>query len=132
MKKDIHIPKVKELYLALVHEFNSDFRCYDWNAYLVNRKLESLEMLLVVSNGAKGGDKTATMRHKIEKMPPNSVARIEYIPNDLLALDNTFNVSFFLDNQIFEKNFIVKKNSITESGAKELTLFNGSKGFILE
>jgi len=130
MKKDLQIPKVTGLQLAIVHVYNTSFRVYEWTAYLVNKKQEVLEMVLIVSNGYDNKKKTATMRHKITKLPPNTVAKIEYIPEELFALINKFSVSFFLNNQIFEKEFLIPKNSIREDNAKELKLFKGNKGFL--
>lgn len=132
MKKDIKIPKVKNLQLALVNVFNTDLHTYEWLAYLINKKNQKLELVLVVTNGYDADKKTATMRHKIEELPANSVAKIEYIPDDLLALNNSFKVSFFLDNQIFEKDFLIPKNTVSLESAKELELFKGSKGVVFE
>ncbi len=132
MKKDIQIPVVSGLQLAIVHVYNSSFKTYEWTAYLVNKKEVVLEMVLIVSHGFDEERKTAIMRHKIESMPAGSVAKIEYIPEALFVLENKFSVSFFLDNQIFEKEFLVNKNTINEKNAKELSLFNGSKGFVFD
>lgn len=130
MKKDIEIPVVHDIELALVHEYNTDFKIYDWNAYLINNKDKAIEMVLIVTSAANKKDKTATMRHKIAKMPADSVAKIEFIQEDVLKLNNSFKVSFFLENQLFEKNFLIKKNTVHETLAKPLELFNGAKGFI--
>ncbi len=132
MKKDITIPKVTGVKLAIVHEYNSDFKLNDWNAYLINEKNMALEMVLIVSAGFNKKDKTATMRHKIANLPANSVAKIEFIQEEVLKLNNSFKVTFFAENQLFEKNFLIKKNTVKVSTAKELALFNGSKGFIFE
>ncbi len=132
LKKDIQIPKVSGLQLAIVNIYNTSFRTYEWTAYLVNKREEVLEMVLIVSAGFDKDEKTATMRHKIENLPANSVAKIEYIPEELFTLDNKFSVSFFLNNKIFEKEFLISKNTINEENTKELALFNGSKGFIFE
>ena len=132
LKIDIQIPKVSGLQLAIVNVYNTSFRIYEWTAYLINKKEAAIEMVLIVSNGFDEEKKTAIMRHKIERMPANSVAKIEYIPEELFALNNKFSVSFFHNNQIFEKEFLVVNNTINEKNAKELTLFNGSKGFVFE
>ncbi len=132
MKKDFDIPKVKNLQLAIVREYNSDFRGYDWNVYLINQKQESLELLLIVINGYDAERKTAVTRHKIDQLPPQSVAKIEYIPEELLALTNRFRVSFFLDNTLYEKNYIIEENSISKTKAKALSLFDNSLGFLFD
>lgn len=132
MKKHIQIPKVTNLQLAVVSILNTDFNAYEWIAYLINKKHEKLEMVLLVSHGYDKDKKTATMRHKIEELPPNAVAKIEYIPNELFALNNSFKVSFFLNNQIFEKDFLIPKNSVSDATATALELFGGSKGFLFD
>ena len=132
MKKDIDIPTVENLQLAIVREYNSDFRGYDWNIYLINQKEEALELLLIVINGYDTERKTAVTRHKIEKLPPQSIAKIEYIPEELLALNNQFRVSFFQNNSLHEKNFIIEKNTISKTKAKALSLFDDSLGFLFD
>jgi hypothetical protein len=132
MKKDIEISKVTGVKLAIVQEYNPDFKSYDWNAYLINEKDKALDMVFIKTSGSSKKQKTATMRHKIDKMPSKSVAKIEFIPDDVLKLNNSFNITFFLENQLFEKNFLVKKNTVQVSTAQGLALFNGSKGFVFE
>lgn len=132
MKKDIDIPKVKYLQLAIVSEYNADFKTYDWNVYLINQKQEVLEMLLIVINGYDNERQTAVTRHKIEQLPPQSVAKIEFVSEEILALTNKFRVSFFLNNSLYEKNFIIEKNTISKSKATALSLFDGSLGFLFD
>jgi hypothetical protein len=132
MKKDIDIPKVENIELAIIREFNSEFKVYDWNVYLVNQRQEVLEMVLIVINGYDAKRKTAVTRHKIEKLPAKSIAKIEYVPDELLALNNVFRISFFLNNKLHEKTFTIVKNSIEEAKAKTLNLFADKKGFIFE
>ena len=130
MKQDINIPQVTNIQLALVLEFNDDFRTYDWNAYLINKKEKTIEMVLIVTYGFDAKNQTAKLRHSIAKLPANSVAKFEFLENKVLKLNNSFKVSFFMGNQLFEKDFLVKMNTISGDKAKPLDLFNGSKGFI--
>ena len=132
MKKDIPVQKVSALKLAIVRKYNTDFRTYDWNAYLINIKSEVLEMVLISTHGYDAGKKTAVMRHKIEKMPGNSVAKIEFIPEELLTINNAYKISFFCNNQLFEKNFSIAKNTISEERAKALDFFHGNLGFVFD
>ncbi len=132
MKKDIIIPAVTDIKLALVQEYNEDFKTYDWNAYLINEKAVAIEMVIIVTHGFSKKQKTATMRHKIAKLPAHAVAKIEFIQENVLKLNNSFKVSFFLENRLFEKNFLIKKNTIKPHFASELSLFNGKKGFVFD
>ena len=48
MKKDIIIPEVKDVFMAIVKEYNEDFKCDDWNAYIINNKEVDLDMFLIL------------------------------------------------------------------------------------
>lgn len=122
MKKDIEIPEVKDLHLAVVKEYNEVFQCEDWNAYLINDKDESLEMVIIVSHGYDEKDKTSLMRKKIDMLPAKSFAKIELIQPELFKLNNEFNISFFEGNRMMEKTFIVPQNSISEDALEPIPL----------
>ncbi len=118
MKKDIEIPKVTDVFMAIVKEFNTDFRTDDWNVYLINNKTIDLEVVLIVSRGYDDKDQTSIMRKKIERLPANSYAKIEFIQPELFKLNNEFKVTFFADSQLFEKTFVFAKNSIKDSALR--------------
>lgn len=118
MKKDIQIPEVTDVFMAIVKEYNPDFRTDDWNVYLINTKSVDLEMVLIVSHGFDEKDKTSTMRKKIEILPANSFAKIEFIQPELFKLNNEFKVTFFTNNQLFEKTFVFAKNTIKDSALR--------------
>ena len=122
MKKDIHIPEVKDVYIAVVHEYNDTYKVYDWNAYIINDKSVDLEMVIVVTKGYSEDKKTATFRKKIEALPAKSYAKIEMLLEDVLSINNLFNVSFFEDNQLFEKSFEFRKNTINENALQQIPL----------
>ena len=88
MKKDIKIPEVTDVFMAIVKEYNPDFRVDDWNVYLINNKTVDLEVVLIVSQGYDDKDNTSIMRKKIEKLPTNSYAKIEFIQPELFKLNN--------------------------------------------
>ncbi|MDT0649411.1 hypothetical protein [Autumnicola edwardsiae] len=114
MRKDIDIPEVKDVHVAVVREFNKEFRSDEWNAYIINNRGISIEMVLIVARGFEGKKETSTMRHKLEKLPPHSFAKIEYMQDEVTALNNEFLVTFFAENKMFEKKFFFPKNSISE------------------
>lgn len=114
MRKDIDIPEVKDVHVAVVREFNKEFRSDEWNAYIINNRGISIEMILIVARGFEGKKETSTMRHKLEKLPPHSFAKIEYMQDEVTALNNEFLVTFFAENKMFEKKFFFPKNSISE------------------
>ncbi len=131
MKKDIEIKKVEDLELAVIQEYNSTFKVNDWYVYLINKRPKDLELVLIVSDGKNDQSISSTMRHKIEKLPANSVAKIELMQEEVLKLDNYFKVTFFEDNHMFEKTFKVPKNSIKEGALRHLKILN-KKGVIFK
>ncbi len=122
MKKDILIPEVKDVYIAVVHEYNDTYKVYDWNAYIINDKSIDLEMVIIVTKGYSEDKKTATFRKKIEVLPAKSYAKIEMLLEDVLSINNLFNVSFFEDNKLFEKAFEFRKNTINENALQQIPL----------
>lgn len=129
MKKDIQIPEVKDVYVVAVQEFNEEFRTDDWNVYLVNDGQAEIEMILIVSKGSDKKRETSTMRQKMAKLPSKSFAKIEFLQDDVLALDNEFRVSYFLDSKMYDKNFIFKKGTIRKDAEKGLPVIP-KKGII--
>ena len=122
MKKDIEIPQVKDVYVAAVKEFNEEFRADEWNIYLINDSDTDLEMVLIVSRGYDKKRETSVMRHKIEKLPSRNFAKIEFIQDEVLALNNEFRISYFLGSSMYDKKFTFGVNSIKDSALEEIPL----------
>jgi hypothetical protein len=114
MKKDIQIPEVKNVHVAIVFEYNDIYKTDDWNVYVINNKNTDLEMMVIVSQGFSETKTTSVLRKKITLLPANSFAKIELIQPDLFKLNNRFQVSFFEENTLYEKTFIFKQNSVKE------------------
>ena len=129
MKKDIHISEVKDVYIAVVHEYNETYKVYDWNAYIINDKSIDLEMVIIVTKGYSEDKKTATFRKKINILPAKKFAKIEMMLEDVLSINNLFNVTFFENNSLFEKSFEFRKNTINENAVQEIPLMN-TKGVL--
>ena len=115
MRKDIEIPKVENLFLAVTAEYNETFKGNDYYVYLINKREADLEMVLVLSQGSDEKRKTSTMRHKIDKLPAQSFARVELMQEEVLDLDNSFKVTFCEGSRMHEKDFLLKKGSLKES-----------------
>lgn len=126
MKKDIQLPEVTNIFIAIVKEYNDEFQCDDWNAYIINNKEITIEMVLIVSKGYDEDKllETSIMRHKIDKLPAKSFAKIELLQNEVLKLSNFFNVTFFEGNTLFDKKYLFEKNSIKESALRTIPLLN--------
>lgn len=124
MKKDIEIPKVENVFMAVSQEYNEAFKSNDQYVYLINKKDVDLEMVLIVSKGTDKNRETSVMRHKIEKLPAQSAAKVELMLEDVLSLDNHFKVTFFENNRMFEKEFVLKKNSLKEGALRHIDILN--------
>jgi hypothetical protein len=118
MKKDIQIPKVTNVEMAVVYEFNNIYNTNDWNVYLINNKNIDLEMVVIVSQGFSDTKTTSLLRKKLDVLPANSYAKIEFIQPELFKLNNRFQVTFFDGNTLYEKTFIFKENSIKEGALR--------------
>ncbi|KIX20614.1 phenylalanyl-tRNA synthetase subunit alpha [Flavobacterium sp. 316] len=128
MKKDIEIPKVENVHIVAIREWNDDFQEDCWYAYLLNATNEPLEMAMIVSRayGLINGENrnTSSLRHAFAKVEPQSAVKIEFLENNVLQLNNEFLVSYFLNNKMFDKKFIFKVNGINEKAQSDLPAIN--------
>ena len=122
MRKDIVIPEVKDVHVAVVREFNEVYKTNDWVAYLINNKDVAIEMVLIVSIGYTKMKASSTMRHKLEKLSAKSYAKVELMIDDVLELKNEFSVTYFEDSKMYDKTFVFEPNSITEDRLTDVPL----------
>ena len=115
MRKDISIPKVEDVNVVAVLEFNKEHNTNDWNVYIINDRKEAIQMFLILSRGYGKNQETSEMRHKIQVLPAQSFAKIEFLEDSVLKLNNEFLVTFFADNQLMEKKYVFKANSVKEN-----------------
>jgi hypothetical protein len=121
MKKDIQIPEVTGVEMAVVYEYNDLYKTDDWNVYLINNKNVDLEMIVIVSQGFSETKKTSLLRKKLAVLPANSFAKIEFIQPELFKLNNRFQVTFFEGNILYEKTFLFKENTIKEGALRTIS-----------
>lgn len=131
MKKDIQIPKVEDVYVAIVNEYNDIYKTQDWNAYIINNKEIDLEMVLIVTSGYSENKTTSIFRKKLDVLPKKSYAKIELMQEELFALNNTFKVSFFEGNQMFDKTYLFRKNTINLKALQAIPLMD-AKGVLVK
>ena len=85
---------------------------------LINANDYELSNTLVASKGygVKDGveQKTSTLRHFLENVPPHSVAPVETIKPDVFHLNNEYWVSYYAQGKIFDKRFVFVPDSICE------------------
>lgn len=128
MKKDIEIPEVKNVTLAVTREkniLNQD----EWKVYLINNNQFPIDNTLVASTGygEKEGEqqRTSTLRHFLETVPAVGFALVESIDPKLFHLSNEYWVSYYVGSQIYDRRFVFVPESICEENLtfiKELNL----------
>ncbi|ESU23983.1 hypothetical protein FEDK69T_10430 [Flavobacterium enshiense DK69] len=128
MQKDIIIPKVENVYVAAIQEWNDDFMENSWYAYLVNDGDEKLEMAIVVTRayGQLNGEerKTGTFRHAFKEVEPNSAVKIELLENNVLQLNNEFLVTFFIGDKLYDKSYVFRANTINDRAMTDIPVMN--------
>lgn len=131
MKKDIIIPKVEGVYIAVVNEYNDIYKTQDWNAYIINDKPVDLDVILIVSNAYSNEKVSTTFRKKLDKLPAKSYAKIELLQEALFALNNQFKVTFFEGNTMYDKTYLFRKNTINLNALQAIPLMN-VKGVLMK
>ncbi|WP_299619593.1 hypothetical protein [uncultured Tenacibaculum sp.] len=124
MKKDITIPGVTGIEMAVVLEHNKTHNTEDWYVYLMNKKEVNIDMIMIVSQGFSEKKTTTVFRKRIDSLPANSYAKVEMIHPDVFSLSNRFQVSFFEGNQLFEKTFTFEANTIKEGNLRMIKTLN--------
>lgn len=131
MKKDIHIPNVINVEIAVVLDKNTQDNSNEWGVYIINRKEVAIEMVVIVSQGFSETKKTSLFRRKIDVLPANSFSKFEVMPPELFALDNQFQVTFFENNQLHDKTYIFQADTIQEGFARDIDIL-GKKGILIK
>ncbi|MFT4601121.1 MAG: hypothetical protein ACI857_001299 [Arenicella sp.] len=120
MRKDIEIPKVKDISVAVVKELNEEKTVEVYNVYLINKKNSLIKNAMVSSKGygenKTTGEKikTSTLRHFIGDINANDFAKIEPIVEDVFGLNNEYWVSYYEGSQVFDKKFIFLAETICD------------------
>lgn len=117
MKKDIEIPEVRNVTIAVARE-KTLFETYDWKVFLINNNGFQLENTLVSSTGYGEKDgkrqKTSTLRHFLETVPAKGTALVEPIDENVFHLNNEYWVSYYVGGQIYDKKFVFVPETINE------------------
>jgi len=121
LKKDITIPVVKDVHLAVVKEWNEDFTSHDWIIYLINDLKEPIESVMIMSRGKhRDGRKTSTFRHAFKLVPAKSFIKVELIMENVFPFMNEFVLTYFQGTILYDKTFMALPNSITASNLRDL------------
>lgn len=128
MNRDIVKPEVKQVTVAVARH-TAIGEQDEWKVYLINANEFPIENTLVASKGygLKDGEeqKTSTLRHFLETVPPHSAMLIEPIDSSVFHLNNEYWVSYYIGKEIYDKRFVFVPDSICEANLtfiKELNL----------
>ena len=117
MKKDINFLPVEGVHIAIARKMNSVGE-FDWQVFLINQNSVPIKTVFVTSKGygLKNDEeqKTSTLRHFFVEVPAGAYEIVESIMPDVFHLNNEYWVSYFIDDQIFDKKFIFVPDSIIE------------------
>ncbi|MGS4346007.1 hypothetical protein ACKUSY_10545 [Myroides odoratus] len=124
MKKDIEIPQVTAVEIAVVKEYNEDFLQDAWYAYLFNNSSTAIEAILIVSKaeGEVDGEKktSSVFRHAFPLLAAGESIKVELLDEAIFALDNTFMLTYFQGAKLYDKNFVFPAHSINEAALNKL------------
>jgi hypothetical protein len=116
MKKDIDFLEVVDIGIAIVLESESE-ESRNWKAYLLNFKSETISNILVSTKGyglLNGSEvKTATFRHSLGSLAPQSFTPIEIIDESLFVIHNEFWLSFYIGDRVFDKKITFLPDTIS-------------------
>ena len=137
MRKDIDIPMVEGVSLAVVKEMNEDKTVEVFNVYIINLKHEPIESVLVSARGygenKTTGEqiKTSTLRHFIGDMDGRAFEKIEPIMEEVFGINNEYWVSFLFGGKMFDKKFIFLAESIIDANMVPIPIMEDKKGVII-
>lgn len=133
MLKDIDFKKTEDIAIAIVPEGTEGETM--WTAYFLNLGAHKLETVIVNSRGYGELEgkalQTSTLRWLLGEVEPQSVCKIEEMPQDVSRLTNEFWVSYFIGDQIYDKKYVFVLDSLREEHLVKLPLLE-TKGVLIK
>jgi hypothetical protein len=137
MKEGLLGPKVENVGVAVVLEKGED-NADIYTVYLLNLRDDIMEGIIITSTGygenVTTGErvKTSTLRRCIELLLPNETGKIEPIMEDVFGLANEYWVSFWVNDDMYDKKFVFLPETISKDNMKVIPeLGPGVKGILL-
>lgn len=122
------------VHMALVPELNEENH-KEWWLHIVNNKEESITSLFLTSKGSGMNDgkmvQTSTLRRKLPDLQGQTAVKVELLPEDLLHLSNEFRLSYYVNNEIFDKICIFLPEAIRDENIVDIPVVN-QKGILIE
>jgi hypothetical protein len=126
MRKDIHIPKVTDVSMAVVRE--TDGKDAEWGVYVINQKNVALGNIIIASKGYGTMNeetvKTSVLRHFFEVLQPDSFKKVEKIMPEVFGLNNEYMLTFYIDGVIYDRKFIFVPDSVVENNLIQVPLID--------
>jgi len=114
VRKDIHIPKVQDVSMAIVKETDGGEDA--WAVYLINNKSVPIKNIIIASKGyGEVNDepvKTSTLRHFFEELQAGNFLKVEPIIKEVFVLSNEYRLTFYIDDMIYDRKFIFVPGSV--------------------
>jgi len=128
MKKDIPFLPVEGINIAIIRQLESP-GVYSWSVYLLNKNTFTIESVFVSSKGYgydKEGEKqeTSTLRHHFASIAAGKFELVEPIDPSVFHLTNEYWVSYFVNNQVFDKKFIFVPDTLVETNVIHIPHLN--------
>jgi hypothetical protein len=134
MLKDIPKLIAENIALAVVKELNKQHE-EEWNVYIINTGDKLLEGVLIASTGYglinNEERKTTTLRHFIETLDSKTSQKVEMIVEDVFGLNNEYWVSYFSEQNMYDRKFIFLPETIKEENFTTVPILN-KKGVLIK
>lgn len=131
MKQDIEFPAVKNVSVAIIPD--SEDLTSPWKVYLLNTGTEPIMKVMVTSTGfGKKKDevqKTSTLRYSFEEINPGDYKPIELIDPSVFHLNNEYWISFWINDQLYDKRYLFVPDSLNIQHFTEIPLI-GKTGIL--
>lgn len=114
MKKDIEIPQANGVGVAIALEHNPETGNEEWYAHLINRRAADIEMIVIVSQGFNETQTTSLFRRRIDKLAAGQSTKFELMQPEVFALDNRFQLTFFENGKLYDREFLFERNIINK------------------
>lgn len=106
----------------------------DWVVYFINMRPERIQGVLIRSNGFGHRDgldvRTSELRHFADEIPAESYIVVESIMPEVFDLSNEYHVSYYLENQLYDKRYVFLPDSISEQYTVDLPIV-GKRGILI-
>ena len=128
MIKDINHPIIKNVAVAVVKEKN-EINTTVWNVYIINQQSQTIENVLISSKGyitdLKGEEsKTSILRHYLGDIRSKEYKLIEPVIEEVFVLHNEYWVSFYLNQELFDKKYIFLAETIKDENLINIPIIN--------